>query len=239
MIEQELATKNLKDMSPKNMGRKLTLLGGAGTLAYLCWLGSYGWAHKVLSLPPAELGSFLGGAVGPLAFVWLVLGFFQQGIELRHSARALWLQSEELRNSVEQQKALVDVSREQLEHEKSERIRLEEEAERFAAPSIGVQSNGSLHSDGRRQYTFMMVNVGAAVTSVRLMEGEKSHGEAATWGPSQGLSVIFLFEADEPTVSRELTISFIDARGKPATKTMIFPAVGQGEQATLVTPSTG
>jgi len=64
-------------------------------------------------MKPDEFATFLAGVFGPLAFLWLVLGFFQQGAELRHSADALWLQGQELQNSVEQQRNLVEVTREQ------------------------------------------------------------------------------------------------------------------------------
>lgn len=49
-----------------------------------------------------ELGDFLAGAFGPLAFAWLVLGFIQQGRELKLSSEALQIQAEELKNSVSQ-----------------------------------------------------------------------------------------------------------------------------------------
>lgn len=52
--------------------------------------------------------------VGPLALLWLILGYFQQGEELKQSTRALQLQAEELRNSVAQQQLLVAVSCEQM-----------------------------------------------------------------------------------------------------------------------------
>jgi hypothetical protein len=58
-----------------------------------------------------EWGDFLAGASAPLAFLWLVIGYFQQGEELGQNTkalnqqeRALQLQVDELRQSVEQQK---------------------------------------------------------------------------------------------------------------------------------------
>ena len=50
-----------------------------------------------------ELGDFLAGAVGPLALIWLVFGYMQQGEELKQGTKALELQTEELKNSVDQQ----------------------------------------------------------------------------------------------------------------------------------------
>lgn len=49
----------------------------------------------LLKLSGNEFGDFLAGVFSPLAFLWLVLGFFQQGQELRASIHALELQGDE------------------------------------------------------------------------------------------------------------------------------------------------
>lgn len=98
------------------MGRVLAILGIVFTIGYLVfvwWLiGDRIQSLQIMGLN--EVGDFLAGAFGPLAILWLVLGFFQQGVELRQGTEALKLQAQELRASVEQQSAMVDVSREQL-----------------------------------------------------------------------------------------------------------------------------
>lgn len=53
-----------------------------------------------------ELGDFLGGVSSPLAFLWLVLGFFQQSREIRLSNKALHLQAREMRRSVDEHRRL-------------------------------------------------------------------------------------------------------------------------------------
>lgn len=53
-----------------------------------------------------ELGDFLGGVSSPLAFLWLVLGFFQQSREIRLSGKALQLQASEMRRSVDEHRRL-------------------------------------------------------------------------------------------------------------------------------------
>ena len=73
--------------------------------------------HLLKTMDLNESGDFLAGVFGPLALLWLILGFFQQGLELRQNTQALELQAEELRNSVEQQRAIVVATREQIEHE--------------------------------------------------------------------------------------------------------------------------
>ena len=63
--------------------------------------------NPLLSLRPNELGDFLAGAVAPLAFLWLVVTVFQQHRELKLNTKALQLQAEELKNQVEETRALV------------------------------------------------------------------------------------------------------------------------------------
>lgn len=51
---------------------------------------------------PNEFGDALAGIFAPLAFLWLVVATFLQKEELQHSTKALNIQAEELRQSVEQ-----------------------------------------------------------------------------------------------------------------------------------------
>lgn len=86
---------------------------------YLLTLAIYVYVqrHAVLAMEPNEVGDALAGAASPLAFLWLVLGYLQQGEELRQNTQALNLQVKELQASVDQQKALVDTTQRQHEFE--------------------------------------------------------------------------------------------------------------------------
>lgn len=104
--------------------------------AYFIWflVGSRFASLKGLELN--NLGDFLAGVFGPIAILWLVLGFFQQGYELRQNNKALKLQAEELKNSVDQQKEMVGIAGRQLEAE-LEKILFEREIrEKTLLPSF-------------------------------------------------------------------------------------------------------
>lgn len=69
-----------------------------------------------------ELGDFLAGVFSPIAFLWLILGYIQQGKQLEQNTRALEqqeyalrLQIDEMKESVKQQTYLVETQREQYE----------------------------------------------------------------------------------------------------------------------------
>ena len=79
--------------------------GLASTLFWL-WLGLLyiavvvGW-DEFLSQPAESMGGFLEGAFAPLAFLWLVIGFFLQQRELRENNRAIQAQYEQMRRTAE------------------------------------------------------------------------------------------------------------------------------------------
>lgn len=125
---------------------------------------------SIVDLAPNELGDFAAGAFAPLAFLWLVLGFFQQGEELRHSGQALWLQGRELQNSVEQQRELVKATREQLQFESDRLTAQAEELDRNAQPVLDMKSGGSTPTerDGMRSYVFHLLNHGRACTDLKI-----------------------------------------------------------------------
>ena len=91
------------------MGRVLAVIGILLTILY----GVFTWSligdriGALQTMPLSEVGDFFAGVFGPVAILWLVLGFFQQGIELRQGTDALRLQTKELSNSVEQQCKMV------------------------------------------------------------------------------------------------------------------------------------
>lgn len=98
------------------MGKVLAIIGVVLTVAYALfswWLvGDRIQLLRTMNLN--EVGDFLAGAFGPLAILWLVLGFFQQGIELRQGTDALRMQAKELNNSVAQQCEMVKTQKASL-----------------------------------------------------------------------------------------------------------------------------
>ena len=83
------------------VGLALSALYVAGVAIYLVLQG-----QNPADLRLNELGDFLGGVSSPLAFLWLVLGFFQQSREIRLSNKALHLQAREMRRSVDEHRRI-------------------------------------------------------------------------------------------------------------------------------------
>ncbi|MGD2168515.1 MAG: hypothetical protein PVF63_10445, partial [Gammaproteobacteria bacterium] len=81
------------------LGLAVTVVWSLLGLAYI--FGALGW-DQFIGLGPDQLGSFLEGSFAPLAFLWLVIGYFLQREELRQNTEAMRAQSREIQLSVEQ-----------------------------------------------------------------------------------------------------------------------------------------
>ena len=88
--------------------RRLPLIGLALSAVYVVGVALYlvVQGQNPADLKLNELGDFLGGVSSPLAFLWLVLGFFQQSREIRLSNKALHLQAREMRRSVDEHRRI-------------------------------------------------------------------------------------------------------------------------------------
>lgn len=161
-------------VTPPRIGKRLHTVGFWITGIWLVLIAAYVIADfgSFRSLEPNEFGDFAAGAAAPLAFLWLVLGFFQQGEELRHSADALRLQGQELQNSVEQQRELVNVTREQLAFDASMLEQERQELVRNAQPILRLsEAYSSGTRDGKRDQTFRIFNQGKRCTDVKIYVG--------------------------------------------------------------------
>jgi hypothetical protein len=74
----------------------------------------YVYGRDARNLELNQWGDFFAGAVAPMAFLWLILGYFQQSEELKQNTEALILQAKELEQSVVAQKGLVEATSQQV-----------------------------------------------------------------------------------------------------------------------------
>lgn len=201
-------------MTTKEQGKKTgvgrrTEIGYWGSLVYGGLLLSYiihNWG-KLADLPPNELGDFTAGAFGPLAILWLVLGYFQQGDELQQNTEALRLQAEELANSVQQQQKLVMLNR--------------QESERLAAaarPRFEAEvATGHRESNEDTFISVSLKNVGAPCSHLRVMsitKGVTAYFDYADPG-SQDRSITVSSRGPERLENADVLVSYIDSAGAP------------------------
>lgn len=179
-------------------------------------LGALHW-KAFAKLEPNEWGDFFSGVFAPMAFLWLVLGFMQQGKELKLSTDALRLQAEELRNSVEQQRDLVEVSRKQFEAS-LEALSWEKAKEHEASQprfTFGVQ--GASQTGGVTSFEVRFTNEGATASDVRVTYFPAP--SRPPFGPylgavSGGSTQLVYFRLASLEVGYSLTFSYRDLKGE-------------------------
>lgn len=201
------------------MSKKLTRIGIAITVAYLFAAVLLGWGEwdEFSGMEPNEVGDFLAGVVGPLALLWLILGYFQQGEELKQSTEALRLQAEELRNSVSQQQALVEVTKKQAEAQMEAFRREREEQRRALSPLFVLNQNGGYARGNMQTYSLRLQNHGATVTEfIVAVEGRQDLPAPITatvfaHGAERTFSFTGAIENRDPVTVR---ITFLDGGGQ-------------------------
>lgn len=97
----------------KSVDRKEKLRNRIGLIVTICWLAGVAvcWSFipsELRNMKPNEWADFAAGATAPLAFLWLILGYMQQGDELRQNTCTLEMQKEELHNQVAETQRLVE-----------------------------------------------------------------------------------------------------------------------------------
>jgi len=209
------------------MGRWLAIAGFFGTALYLglAVLLMNEKLSDLADMPLNEIGDFLAGVFSPLAFLWLVLGFLQQGRELKASTDALTLQAEELRASVLQQEELVRVSRQQHEEEVKARQAERQRNEIQAQPVLDIEKGPMSFSSGLITGRFALRNTGHQVTRVRL-RWKSSAGVSLREQISvlpNGASVPFDITASPADIQNFLMhIDYIDGINQPRQKSFLF-----------------
>lgn len=209
------------------MGSKIGLIGGGFTFLYLiatAALLASRWAD-LKELPLNELGDCLAGIFGPLAILWLVLGFFQQGLELRQNSEALKMQAKELGNSVAEQAMLVKVAQAQLDADR-EAIEAQKEAvnheraesHRLAQPQFTLQK-GNTSFDGRSiQFGVFIANTGPKQCTAysAFFEGETmAVHKSSKFGSGERGDFTCAFSTSSLPLTTTLRINFTDANGFP------------------------
>lgn len=215
--------------------RHLIRWGWLATFVYIAAVATYAASRSsdVAAMSLHDQADAMAGVFAPLAFLWLVLGFFQQGHELRNSHAALVLQGEELRNSVEQQRALVDVTKEQLTLERETREEAEREADRMARPDLILRYNGGSQSGGDLTMRWVLSNAGARCSHVEV--STDVHGQVDS-SPTLGgdpLEFILRYDATTPPQNTLVTVHYRDVRGREGAETFVLKATGDSRGVRL------
>ncbi len=147
----------------------MTIFGVIVTAIYIFIIAILRWSSfsTLQTMPLNEFGDFFAGVFGPLMLFWLILGYVQQQKELRQNTKALELQADELRKSVEQHKELVEVTKEQVRAELKSLEMEEIKSRKEAHPSFSITNAGWAVNDGHKfEYKLSILNSGQPATDV-------------------------------------------------------------------------
>jgi hypothetical protein len=145
----------------------------------------------------SEFGDFIAGVFGPLALLWVVLGYLQQGQELRYNRDALLLQARELNLSAKAQTDLVMVTNAQLEIDRERSDQERKEVSLRNTPIIRIEAmGGNGHSSGSWNYQFRVKNLGGMCQDIEVIDVEAPEPLVGQIGvlPKDGQDVIGLYD---------------------------------------------
>jgi hypothetical protein len=167
-----------------------TGVGAALTLAWLVFWVFAVWGDFAASaivqrnatLTLNEWGVFLAGVVAPIAFLWLILGYFQQGHELAKNTEALRAQEQQLMQQVQETAALVReyarhaaASAQLAELEVAAHRRHEEARRALLAPHFRFAS--ASFSAGHDLADLKMVNTGSTAYALKFHSDDFAEGQ--------------------------------------------------------------
>jgi hypothetical protein len=199
--------------SDEPLNRGLAWIGVVVTVVYSAAMVA-GFGDKLGALKPNEVGDFLAGVFGPIAILWLILGFFQQGIELRQNTQALRQQADELQNSVEQQRDLVEVTRSQVA---AEREALELERQRYEQslkPLFYFHSAGGSKTGEFATWKTRVENLGGTARRVRITLGANVF-DMHVIAPGLEHRFDFRYVVGHEVLQDRLTVTYVDMRARP------------------------
>lgn len=200
----------------KIIRRKLIKTGSAITIIYFILIIIYIFSiwGIFLAQKPADFATFLSGVFAPLAFFWLVLGFFQQGVELSHSSEALYLQQKELQNSVEQQKLLAEATIKQLDTQ-VEKNKSEEHDKYLNAQPIFLFNKiyASNLGNPTPEYIYKIKNIGQPCNKLKInTKPELFTQNVELFATDDELRIEIAFSESAKLTSVLFTLNYRDAR---------------------------
>ncbi|WP_417667526.1 hypothetical protein [Pseudidiomarina sp.] len=147
----------------------MTKIGIIITILYVAVIGLFRWNSfpELATMPLNEFGDFFAGVFGPLMLFWLILGYMQQQSELRQNTKALELQADELKRSVEQHKELVKATKEQVQAD-LKALEIEEiRSLREAHPHFTITGAGKgMSQSTKKTFNIHLLNSGQPASGV-------------------------------------------------------------------------
>ena len=145
------------------LGLALTVLYVFGVILYLSNVSA---DKQLWKLDPNNFGDTLAGIAGPLAFIWLVLGFFIQSEQLKAQGASVDAQ----REALEMQRTELELQRNELKLQREETSRLADEAAKQAAAVALNEAHARRDTFLRTFDLISPMQISLAIRMARLLE---------------------------------------------------------------------
>ncbi len=147
--------------------------------------GTVGWGN-IIHAPIAHMGNFLEGAFAPLAFLWLVIGYFLQKKELVQNTNAIKMQYVEIQKSAAQAEIQTHaIKASELHARKESFLRIADSVKQQLGTRMGYLflssqggSSGVVSSEKIGDLWSSMNQNDPEIFSRSMMQVSMSHGEA-------------------------------------------------------------
>ncbi len=119
-VEKKLTTflqklrDNFRSAPLKSFLLTATMIWIFGVIVLAAIYGADSFLDKDDKLDLNELGDYLAGAFSPLAFLWLIYGYYLQQTELKQNTKALEMQTYELNKTLKQHEKMVELETKNL-----------------------------------------------------------------------------------------------------------------------------
>ncbi|OTK47445.1 hypothetical protein [Acinetobacter baumannii] len=178
-----------------------------------------------------EKGDFIAGILSPLGFMWLIYGYIQQGQELKLNTEALQIQAEELKNTVFEQRRLIEIH---LQDNFSKHFSIEPRL-KFKGKSLEIKTiRIPMHEDTEDYYideytyadvTFTIENIGGDLKDLTVMFKNSGNILNKIYEIKTGQQVEIIFSLSEsetyqlktddfPNINTYLILKYYDKLGK-------------------------
>ena len=172
----------------------------------LIWLCSPDAFKHVKEMRFNDWGDFLGGTFGTVALFWLILGYILQKQELQQNTKALKLQAEELKNTVEEYRHMVEVNKQQF-------LLYKKELDILNSPNLIIDLTYSYRYDREHMLSLVELyinikNVGGEAQNIKI-KIENVDGECEIGNLKRGENILrsTYIEFEKLHFSNELFIS--------------------------------
>ncbi|MGB0942444.1 MAG: hypothetical protein ACPGUE_08595 [Marinomonas sp.] len=166
--------------------------------------------YELQSMPLNEVGDFLAGAFGPIAFLWLIIGYL--------------MQSNELKNQIQEFKKSIEISESQFEFNKRKEKRQNSERVYNALPNfifedltrVDIIDEDPISFGESSEISFNIINTSSQISNVNLIlknSKEVLLGNINLHIFENGKTIKAKFSSDRIEEKNTLEIHYIDAIG--------------------------